>query len=222
MTEIFTTKLLVPAAGFGKRVGGPKAKELLILKEEAKPLIEWTLALAKRSKMSAVIISRHDKVDLNEYLLTASKRYPIEVCLITKSEEWPDSILQSEAHWTDRNIVVLPDTRFEPKDMAHQIHSVLEKKNYVFATFIPEVLHTWGVVRLTDTESSIAEKPKVWTESDQAWGLFGFQKAHGKKLLQAMLASKGEFRSFTNQPVDCLPLTAFKDVGRQGMDLFKA
>jgi hypothetical protein len=222
MTEISTTKLLVPAAGFGKRVGSPTAKELLILKNEVKPLIEWSLELSKKYQLPAVIISREDKVDLNNYLASISRKYMLEICLITSSQEWPDTILQAEAHWAEKNIVMLPDTRFGPEVILEKMNTILTKDRFVFATFEAEILNTWGVIRNDKNKSFIAEKPNVYKTTDQAWGLFGFQKDSGKKLLTAMLQSKGDFIPFSDQPTTCFPLNAFYDVGRKGVEPFKA
>lgn len=222
MTDRFTSKLLIPAAGFGKRLGSPKAKELLELKTESLPLIEWSLSLAKTFGMPAVVISREDKVELNAYLHSKMKDYPIEICLISDSKEWPDTLLQSESKWAATNIVILPDTRFQPVEIINDLHRILQIEPYAFATFQPDDFSAWGVIRTSKEGSYISEKPKVWDTNDKVWGLFGFQKSYGQKILNAMLSSQGEFVTFSKGRSQLLPLKTFNDLGRSGMDLFKS
>ena len=83
MAPIFMTHVIIPAAGFGKRVGGAVSKELLYYKDDSFPLIQWCLSLCKKYELKPVVISRRDKLDLNQYLASEN----IEMCLIDSSEE---------------------------------------------------------------------------------------------------------------------------------------
>lgn len=221
MTFSSTTKLLIPAAGFGKRLQADRSKELLILKEENEPMIEWSLKLAQAHDMQAVIISREDKNDLNEFLEKKKATYDLEVMLIRSSIEWADSLLQAEELWSNSNIVLLPDTRFKPMSIIADLNNVLLQSPCAFATFRAESLKTWGAIRYKDEKYFIAEKPESTLSTDLAWGLFGFNESYGKALLQTILKSTSDFILLPEGDVETLPLEYFEDKTRNGLGGFK-
>src|SRR4051812_48128743 len=113
MAESFIPRVLIPAAGFGKRMGLPEAKEMLI-GPEGTPLIEWSLSFCNKNGLKPLVISRPEKNSLNDYL----RRIGVDTLLIEPSGEWPDTLLKSEELWAEKNLVLLPDTRFSPLEMA--------------------------------------------------------------------------------------------------------
>ncbi|MCB0349134.1 MAG: 2-C-methyl-D-erythritol 4-phosphate cytidylyltransferase [Bdellovibrionales bacterium] len=221
MTDTSTTKLLIPAAGFGKRLGGKGAKELLCLKDEDLPILEHTLQLAKAYNFKSVVITRENKTDLNTYLDLKKREYDFEVCKIVSSIEWPDTLLQSEKYWGSKNIVILPDTRFMPLTILKQLSEGLNTFSIVFATFFQKDLSTWGSVRQESDQFYIAEKPSSFKEDDLAWGLFGFRKDIGLSLLQTILESKNQFSMLPSKHIQFYPLEYFEDKTRDGMQAFK-
>ncbi len=184
-------------------------------------MIEWALKLAKLNKMNAVIISREDKVDLNVFLEKKKATYDLEVLYIASSLEWADSLLQAEMLWADRNIVLLPDTRFTPTSIIGSLNSSLIHAPYNFATFQPKSLNAWGAVRCKDKKCFIAEKPQVTIATDLAWGLFGFNRAYGKTLLRTILKSTSDFILLPDENIETIPLEQFEDKTRSGLGLFR-
>jgi dTDP-glucose pyrophosphorylase len=221
MTDRFTTRILLPAAGFGKRLGQPEAKEMLHLRGEGRPLIDWSLEICKKYEFKPLIISRKDKTHLNEYLEINKDKYHLDICYIDASKEWPDTVLQSKTYWLQKNILMLPDTRFSPIEILSKMSKSLDDFKYSFATFKVQDLTTWGVLRSGHKETSIAEKPKHSLTGDQAWGLFGFQKNYGEILLQKMLHSESEYQIFTNERIFTIPLEYFEDKTRDGLSHFE-
>jgi dTDP-glucose pyrophosphorylase len=206
--------VLIPAAGFGKRVGSPPAKELLFHENEGAPMIQWGLDLVKKSQMKAVVITRSQKTTLLDYLEKARNAYPIDICLIDSSEEWPHTILQSQAYWGEKNFVLLPDTRFAPLNILTQMSEALDSADVCFATFHVEDKKTWGVIQPTKDGWSVAEKPGAWETNAQAWGLFSF-RTFGKNLLEQMISSgrDHQFKPIYGK-VQTLSLSHFVDVTR--------
>lgn len=216
MTDRFTSTLLIPAAGFGKRLQMPKAKELLVHHTETRPLIDWSLDLGQRYFSRTVVISRNDKQDLNAYL---EEKNNIEVYKIDSSVEWPDTILKAKSIWGDTNLVVLPDTRFSSTSLLQMMNLSLQKNAFTFACIKKEDPSTWGILR-TENGFYVAEKPQTQLPSDSVWGLFGFQKQYGDNLLGAFLNSKGSYVSIFPQQVSVFDLDHFEDLSRQGANAF--
>ncbi len=216
-TQNSIRRILIPASGFGTRVGSPPAKELLPDPENGKPLIKFSLDIAETVDAQAVVITRKNKL----ILIDALRHYAnVEICLIDSSKEWPDTLLQSEPYWGENNVVLLPDTRFSPLNTVEQIFSNLESgKKIVFATFAVNDFSTWGVVARNKSSWHICEKPSnrecLSVETLQAWGIFGFKREFGKELLNAMLQSGFDHRMKPiDSSVDLLHLETFQDLTR--------
>lgn len=183
------TTVLIPAAGFGKKIGSPKAKELLYYGKEDKPIIEWGLDLVQKAQMQSVVIVRKDKKVLLDYLKIIKSKYQIKICEIEGSREWPHSLLQSQVYWSQKNIVLLPDTRFSPKNILLQIDQALNVSSMCFATFDSESLQDWGCITNKAGLLQICEKPQKSEPDARPWGVFGFQKERGQELLEKILLS---------------------------------
>lgn len=221
----FTTTLLIPAAGFGKRVGSPEAKELLVVQGETSPMIEWGLELAKEFALPATVITRKEKISLRRYLesqrdSTATK---IHVHCIEASVDWPDSLLQAKALWANHNIVLLPDTRFAPRSILLKMQQALTEHAAVYACFpSPQDFEAWGYVRkesefLNAPTLEIFEKPgHAPKEGFFPWGVFGFRRESGEELLLAHLEST-KLRECRRLPMNTslVPLDFFEDVARK-------
>lgn len=216
-TQNSIRKVLIPAAGFGARVGTPPAKELFPDPKTRKPLIEFSLDIAKSLDAQARVITRKDKT----VLIEALKKYKnAEVFLIEASKEWPDTLLQSEPCWSDFNVVILPDTRFLPINAVSDIFSELEMgADLAFAVFPVDDYSTWGVLAKNKDTWHICEKPSnldcLKFEIVNAWGIFGFKKEFGKELLTKMLESGFDHKMRPIQKiVKTIPLEMFKDLTR--------
>lgn len=189
----------------------------LDLEEPDTPLIEWSLGMAERLKMQAVLVVREEKVDLLEYL----QNRDVDTVVISSSQEWPESILKAKDRWADYNLVLLPDTRFAPADVLFKMRDDLRGPyDLSFACHPVKSFATWGVVAEHEDCFWEAEKPQKMISLSSvvyhAWGVFGFSQRVGSELLSGMLAScfDHEWRRLPQQ-VSIHQLWAFEDLTRE-------
>ena len=224
-------KILIPAAGFGTRVGSPPAKELLINPLTQRPLIEFAFSIAEELNVEAHVISRTEKTLLNHYLAHRGVSYQA----IASSRDWPESLVLSCDFWSEYNVVLLPDTEFAPISVVKEIFDLLEFKqnSSVFATFhhVPfAALNTWGCVWKEGEMAFGWEKPNLSSFPDPSstdrsitsipsikpWGVFGFSKNVGVELLTNMLdSSQGKHAYRLPHKTQFIDLDSFSDLTRQ-------
>ncbi|MES3038059.1 MAG: hypothetical protein V4736_09155 [Bdellovibrionota bacterium] len=174
---------LIPAAGFGSRVGSPLSKEMLLDSETGEPLIEKHLRAAQENGAKALVITRLEKLNLIEFIRTKYK--DTELVFVEKTPEWTDSLIGTQNLWSNRNIVILPDTVFRPTTILKEIGDLLTNTQVVYATHKVDDPKNWGIIDFTpENKPSIWEKPMNSVHTD-AWGVMGFQKSCGVQLLTA-------------------------------------
>ena len=218
MEYFFGTKILIPAAGYGRRLGSPAAKELLSLSGSGKTLIEEALDLVASFGFSTVVITRKDKVEVIAYFKNKKQEERwgarLELLGIDFSSEWPDTLLKSQHLWGPRNLVLLPDTVFRPQNILAQMDEQLKVVDAVFATHVVDDGKNWVVIQRRGEDFWLCEKPQG-IASAQAWGLFVFQKHAGQILLQNMLESTfdHQWRKLPSK-VQFLELEGFRDLAR--------
>jgi hypothetical protein len=232
---------LIPAAGYGRRVGSPEAKELFLRQNvKAEPLIEQPLRLARECGARAVVVTRSEKKSLVDHL---SQR-DCELLFVPPTRDWAESLLLSKPHWQDMNLICLPDVEFSPHSIMDKMFDGLLSHDVVFATFQPkdfevtadravvtlssekikpachsktiQKLKAWGVVDVANHRH--CEKPQSMPPEDadlRAWGLFGFRREFGEQLLQQMLDSTfdHQWRLLPGR-IQYLSLTDFFDLTR--------
>lgn len=206
--------VLLPAAGFGTRVGSPNAKEIM-QGPDGRPLIEKALKQALARHWPVHLITRKEKTSLIQYLneFKISTGLELHIQLIEPSREWPESILKSKSFWRSRNLLCLPDTDFSPNDIWDRL--VASESPISAAVFQPKDFSTWGVLRKTQKGTEICEKPRELKTEMQAWGLLSFTPDAGETLLQAQLES-----TFHHQWIEIpyqsefLNLDSFEDLTR--------
>lgn len=178
-------KIIIPAAGFGTRVGSPLSKELIL--HENEPMIDHAIRIAKSLHARALIITRKEKTNLIEHL----KQFDhVDVQIIEPSKEWPHTILQSEPHWAENNLLILPDTRWSPEYVYLKMLESLNHHKLSVGYFSPEALNTWGCFKLHSYYYTLCEKPQDQLELDyKAWGLLAFHKDIGNELFNLILES---------------------------------
>lgn len=211
------TLVILPCAGFGQRMGmkNNESKEMLKdLYNDNKPLIDWHLD--KLKDYQTVVVTREEKTDLIDYL---AEKQIFTLLLNDVSKEWPNSVLYSKVSWEENNILVLPDTRFEPTDIVSRIDQELQNGfDLVFAVHKVEDCSKWGKVFLDPYSNKplyTQEKPELAFKLDGlAWGLIGFKKPVGESLFQAYL-DKTIF-NLTKLKVKIIYLNSFKDITRTG------
>lgn len=159
-------KMIIPAAGFGRRMGSPEVKELLH-DECGHPLIDHAVSLAVKMNISFHIISRPGKIKLKNYL--ESKSYLVKTDWtyqeIESSKEWPDSVLQAKPFWGDRNVLVLPDTRWEPVNIVEKV--LFSNQDLSLAVFSPPDLNNWGVIDQIRERQEVIGLEKIGSSTDK-------------------------------------------------------
>jgi hypothetical protein len=127
--------------------------------------------------------------------------------------------LQSENFRQEINLVVLPDTVYEPRDIWDQMltkltqasacYAVCESANGIDAS-------TWGVVR--ENPFQFCEKPQEHFASPYLyWGLMMFRRKIGKALLPSHLQSTfdHQWKSFSDEKISLARLSKFQDLTRK-------
>src|SRR5258708_34994029 len=168
-------RAILPCAGFGTRMGmdPSKSKELLIDPSTNKPLIEYHLDICKKYELEPLIITRLEKTDLIEYCENNNIKYK----LIIPEGEWMNTVLKSASNWGKYNILLLPDTKFEPINIIQNIkNDLLNGSKFSLGLHKVSDPENWCVVK----NYSLIEKQAVI--ADYAFGIIGFTETSGLSL----------------------------------------
>lgn len=222
--EASKSLIIIPAAGFGTRMGMKpnQSKELLPDPVNNEPIIEWHLE--KLGKRDVHIITRAEKQDLIDYIF--EKGLSTSIQIIEPKGEWASTVLESQKVWNEDNILVLPDTRWTlnegtlPEDIYPMIEKELETHDLVFAVHKVDDCRLWGKIQL----DPFTKKPLATVEKEDiafkleglAWGLIGFKSKVGAELFQAYTEKGKWFRFPKNWKVKIIELESFKDITRTG------
>lgn len=200
---------IIPCAGFGTRMKmeSHEAKELLP-DENGNVTIEWSLNICKEHNIEPIIITRPEKEEFNEYLDDKNIKYVFD-----EGKSIGVSLLKSKKYWSEYNIMILPDTRFEyPNNFFENMFKCMKIGNdCTFALFEVEDHSNWGII----CDNTFYEKPKrLFSKQDNAyaWGTFGFKKSYGETLLNNF--------NLTSEPLKLsnpgyLFINNFKDISRK-------
>lgn len=199
-------KAIIPCAGFGTRMNmtSNQSKEMIIDPKTQSPLIDYTLGLCAVYRLNPLIITRSEKKDLIEYL----KLKNIHFIINDDPGEWMDSVLSSQHHWLDNNILLLPDTRFQPISVVGAIKEKLNNNDLAFATHKVDDVRAWGSIK----DGQLTEKSSVF-EPGNAWGIIGFKKEVGLDLFFSM---KERDKPIKLKNYECVELKSFIDLTRTG------
>lgn len=201
------TRLILPCAGYGKRMfmQSNQSKELLLY--NGQPLIERHLVEARANNLNPLVITRIEKQDLIEYCA----KNGVETKIIEVEGEWAESVLKSCLKWEENNILVLPDTIIEPySESLKQIKKGLEVGNdAVFALHKVADPKNWGIVK----EYRVVEKPSYLEGEQLAWGMIGFKQIYGIELFNGM---KNKNCPLKLRNAGFVYLDKFQDVTRTG------
>jgi len=188
--------MIIPAAGLGTRVGSPPAKELLSHPKEDGSFLEVALKKASTHNLTPLVISRVDKIVLNDWLF----KNQIPHILVTKTSEWVETVLLSKNYWREKNLLLLPDTEFSPEMIIQEMISELDSCSLIFATFEVDNISLWGSVKNEGNKNYISEKNKT-PQKGRAWGLISFTKIAGDIFWPLYLKSQ-EKGDWVEMPVD--------------------
>ncbi len=215
MNHSLAIKLIIPAAGYGRRVGSPPAKEVLFREGTTEPMIDAPIRWGQERGMSVLVITRKDKQVLVDHLTQNHKS--VNLFLIENSDDWQSTILQAQREWAPKNIIVLPDTLFSPLTVLDQMPTLLDEFDVVTARHRVEEASQWGHV-WSSKESSflVAEKPANWVDpGPSAWGLLGFRDTIGESLLESQWQSQKCKRAYEVQGrLGVVDLATFRDLTR--------
>jgi UTP-glucose-1-phosphate uridylyltransferase len=209
-----TIKAIIPCAGFGTRIKmlSHESKEMLIDPNNPdKYLIDYSLDLCYKYNIDPVVITRPEKQDLINYLKTKE----CELIICKPGKEWAETVLKSQGLWGDKNILLLPDTRFDVDALEKVIQ--LMHYNYKLVTAVHNISNTesdkWGTV----TKDHIFEKWPRFSGNDEAkllaWGILGFDKNIGVELFNSLYPC-GFYKN--NENIGMVYLDSFKDITRTG------
>jgi dTDP-glucose pyrophosphorylase len=202
-------KAIIPCAGFGTRMGMDpnKSKELLIDPTTNRPMIEYHLDICKTYNLVPHIILRQEKVDLIEYCDNNN----IMCSSVSHNREWPYTVFLSHGKWAYKNILLLPDSKFEPTNIVDNIVNDLrlgaEVSLGVHEVQDPE---KWCIVR----DYELIEKSKQVVGKQWAFGVIGFTYGAGLKLF-AELDQEKRARLLNRTSIQYLD--SFKDITRTGI-----
>jgi dTDP-glucose pyrophosphorylase len=173
---------IIPCAGFGTRMKmlPHQAKELL-LDDEGNVTIDWSLNICKKYNIEPVVVTRPEKKEFNDFLDKRNIKYVFD-----EGKSIGTSLLKTKEYWSDYNIMLLPDTRFEydNKFFINIFKAMKAGNDSMFALFNVTDYHNWGII----CENTFYEKPKrEFTENDDAfaWGVIGFRKKYGEILFNS-------------------------------------
>lgn len=204
-------RCIIPAAGYGTRVGMKPNQSKEMLPDpgyKRQPIIQYSLDLCKAFNMDPIVITREDKKDLRQYLYDNQ----IEEQLIDVKGEWDQTVLASQIHWYENNMLILPDTRFSSFKCIEDIQRGLKLgNNAVMALHEVTDPSKWGII---DTTYSLWEKPKgiiCGFGKQWAWGLIGFKDMYGQELF-----SNVQYSSLKLKNVGFTYLDKFEDITRNG------
>lgn len=202
--------MIIPAAGLGTRVGSPPAKELLPHPKEEGTFIEVALRKARKFNSTPLVISRFDKNVLNNWLLENK----IPHILVTKTSEWVETVILSKRYWKDKNLLLLPDTDFSPKEIISDLFLELDSKPLAFGVFDVENISLWGSLKSEQERRYISEKNRNHLPG-KAWGLISFTKKGGDVFWPLYLESQ-LLKDWVEIPIEFseLHLLGFTDLTR--------
>jgi hypothetical protein len=215
-------KVLIPAAGYGTRMGRPESKEMLF-RPDGQRFIDHALNISKKIQAIPHVIVRRQKKNLIQHLELLN----ISFQLVDETHDWPETLLLSESNWGDFNLVLLPDTDFGPESVLNDMIVGMQQGNDLVAACFAcskfEDYFLWGVMGSDgkywygcEKPNQNSKLPKTLQPSEiKAWGLFGFSKKRGVLILNKMLESTMDHH-WKKQPIkhQFYSLEFFKDLTR--------
>lgn len=169
--------VVIPAAGYGQRVGSPPAKELMN-HPHYKNLTFMDAAIQKIHEWGGepFVITRKNKNALVEWLIQNNVSY----FLIDESPEWVSTLIQSSFFWREKNLLLLPDSEFLPLNIGKLLIDDLDRYPMSVATHLVTDGQYWGTLKCEENLESpfwtFYEKYKNTSEPvSLAWGLIAFR-----------------------------------------------
>ena len=232
--------IILPSAGLGKRLGVNTPKELLEI-HPGVPVIRFSLGhiLASldqdRFDVKIAVVIRKGKESVVDYVrgILPSEIEVRTVYADPQWKEWPGSIYSAREHYSDHNLVLLPDSFLALSEIDWLRNSDnrtlidlalfgLAQSQIVFGTlYCPdcERLKRLGAVRQQENGEIIAfqDKPDDPTDFNAFWGCFAFRREVGEALHQFLGASvrhaNPDYPAQSFYPACSFPLIDYADLG---------
>ncbi|MDW8190344.1 MAG: hypothetical protein RMK80_05165 [Pseudobdellovibrionaceae bacterium] len=174
-------RAIIPAAGWGRRLGSPPAKELLPHPfYPSRTFLEVVLEMCQLFQLDPLVISREDKVVLNNWLQKHVEKANFQI--IPPTQEWLETVWLSRIHWKAKNILLLPDVFFRPHSIIEDLQRSLDHYEMVVATHLVPIEQAtqWGLLMdggfLVEKPQQLPGVAKVLTQDRlMAWGLLAFR-----------------------------------------------
>ncbi len=161
-------RILIPAAGYGTRVGmQPNQAKELLPGPDGKPMIDWIITKAISYGIPVHVHTRLAKRDLVDHLIDKYSREQVTVYL-GEPTSMEASILPMVDSKTHKNLVMLPDTRFENIDDVLKIFKHTQGWDAMYGTHQVTDPENWGMI---NKDGRITDKPTNWKHGNEAWGV---------------------------------------------------
>ncbi len=214
-TEIVKPLIIIPAAGFGTRVGAPMAKEMLV-RGSGQPMIQFALNIAKTFDWPTHVLTRKEKVNLIEYLGHVQSN---DIQLVEPTIEWPATILQAKDYLHDWNFLILPDTRFTPIEILKVMWDNRKKSLLHYACFTVNDPEHWGIISQIEGNCFISEKcnsqkDERLPQESLAWGVILFHKDAFSVFHLHLQSTLERIPKKISYPISIYQLDSFVDLGR--------
>lgn len=200
-------QVIIPAAGFGKRMNmAPnQSKEMLLV--NGKPMIDWAIQHCIDAGLEVVVNTRSEKEDLVRHLLSYAKLGQIKL-LLDPGDEWADTCLRAANVEYYHSLVLLPDTRFDNIKYVLDLFKHSEGWTKFIGTHTVKDPENWGII----DGNRIVEKPDYACVDTEvyAWGVLGVHKYD----FGTIVATK-ELPLIHDNILD-IPLINFRDLTRTG------
>lgn len=191
MSKSSELSVVIPAAGFGTRMGKPVSKEMLLNPATGFKFVTYSLEQARALGAKVILVTRKEKQELIKYVEAYCKEHQLllELLVIEPTGEWPETVLMSEHGWSSMNILLLPDTDWKPTDFLQSlVQTWIQRPTQVIYGVFDADKTNWGYVKVQDG-LYLCEKPQQLLEGFYAWGMIGFRKEVGAQLFKEHLSS---------------------------------
>jgi hypothetical protein len=201
---------IIPSAGLGNRMSMKlnESKEMLPDPNGGR-IIDYPINLCHRFNLDPLFIIRKEKHDL----VTYTKQYE-QVKLSKPTKEWPHTVLRSQHKWREKNLLLLPDTRFKPVDSIQTALEMLDVYDVIFGVHKVSDLTRWGYVLKVGNDCMVGEKYQDVIGEGWAWGFIAFRNSEIASNMFKVFRDRNVLTLVKNS--DIIKLDSFVDLTRTG------
>ncbi|MEN8153575.1 MAG: hypothetical protein ABFR75_06095 [Acidobacteriota bacterium] len=242
--ESIDLSIILPSAGEGKRFGPGGPKELFEIHKDIKMIdlslqhisvfLHWVEKQKIRVDLKVVVVINRFKEKVIEHVKKIMPEVKVEkVYFNDLYREWPGSIYSAQGHFSDFNIVLLPDSfitmskdnRFfdvSGDPLIKKMIDILKNSPLAFGVKRckdPEILRNLGAVMAEDNKiTEFQDKPENrFLKFNGYWGVFGFCEQIGEKVYNFLIRSvehkNPSLKDYFSDPPGCFFLNSYMDLG---------